>query len=99
MKKRWIPCRVRPGVFRDEYIVSVRVVRHADGNGEMDTMEFVADRRGVKIVKEPSHSQDGEGQFLVWEHSRDKERLRVIIPGSGASDSAIVTVPEDVVLT
>lgn len=89
----WIRCRVRPGVFSSEFIVSITVVGH-----EQREIEFITDRRSVKHPI--NGGQTNIGHVRVWlDDDPEKNPLRIIVPASGGSDSMAVSVPKEELVT
>ena len=93
MQTRRIRCQVRPGLFPEEYIVSFRAL--ADGAERV--VEVVSDANGVRVSKPPTRTESVEGTLDVWLLGYSSGAVRVVVPGSGASDSRIVSVPEALV--
>lgn len=85
----WVRCRVRPGVFSGEFIVSIVVADH-----ERHEIEFVADQRSVRRCG--NGGEAGTGQVRVWLNDNPgRNPLRIIVPASGGSDSMAVSVPQE----
>lgn len=91
-REHWIRCRVRPGVFTREYIISIDVA----GNGH-HAVEFVSDADGVKVA--PNGSYPHEGQVRVWSFDDlGQDPMTVILPASGGSDCMKVPVHRSLVI-
>jgi hypothetical protein len=94
MELRRVRCSVRPGLFKSEYVVSFPAILPR-GQGTQN-VEFVADRHGV-ILSEPMAENGGaRGEFEVWYVDRSNGGVKILVPASGGSDDAYVTVPEEV---
>lgn len=87
-----VKCRVRPGLFLSEYIVSIDTCNHHG------FFEFVSDRSGVRVDSPPTDEVPVEGYVRVYLVGRTGKQCRILVPASGGSDSAYVDVPEQTVV-
>ncbi len=92
MELRRVRCKGRPGLFSSEYIVSFPAIL-PEGT---QNVEFVADTHGVILSEPMTENAGARGEFEVWYVERHDGGVKVIVPASGGSDSAYVTVPEEV---
>jgi hypothetical protein len=94
METRRVRCEVRRGVFDSEYIVSLPALLR----GQKRNIEFVSDSSGVTILCAQPAEDSVPGTIEVWYLGPNGDCDRVLVPGSGGSDSAIVDVPRDAIL-
>lgn len=91
LQQQTIRCKVRPGLFDDEYVVSIEAIR----DRARRAIEFVSDRSGVETEAVPVEGRSVDGRVRVWLLGESGEYLHVLVPASGASDSMRVCVPRE----
>ena len=84
-----VRCRVRPGLFSDEFIITLETV----GARGREPREFVADRRGVEFSGEPRRGAPVDGKLRVYVLGRENGTERILVPASAASGAEFVRVP------
>ena len=84
-----VRCRVRRGLFSNEYVVMIETLR----DDRRETREFVADSRGVLVDVDPGEGEIVPGKTLVYLIDREASRARVLVPASGGSDASYIYVP------
>lgn len=92
MSKVQIVCRIRRGLFRDEFVVAIETLQKMG----KETREFVANRKGVILDQEPQENQDLPAKVTVYLVEKRESSATVLIPASAASDPAYFNVPLEV---
>lgn len=89
-----VRCKVRPGLFKSEYIVTFPVV----SSGSRRQIEFVSDADGV-MVTAGAAAPPCDASVRVWKVGESNDSYVVLIPASGGSDAMKVSVPAECVLS
>jgi len=77
---RFIPCRVEPGMFRDEFLVYLDVIDPQDPSRTI-TVQLLADRREVaKLRGTPKRNQPAAGWLRVALARQEKGLAQVVLP-------------------
>lgn len=87
-----VKCKVRPGLFKNEYIVALPVL----SSGVPRAVEYVVDGRRVhpeSAAGVQEQTQKGTANFELVDMT--DTAFRILIPASGGSDSRVVEVPRE----
>jgi hypothetical protein len=89
----FVRCRVRPGLFSGEYIVTLDTV----GARGLEPREFVADGCGLDAAGEPQRGAPVDGKLRVYVLGRENGVERILVPASAASGAEFVRVPVELI--
>ncbi len=88
MSARWLRCKVRPGMFSTEFLVTIEV----PGKGELTS--FFVDTQLVQIDEEPARTRPVEGRVRVYARDEGDDAI-VMLPVSTIEHGLNVKVPAD----
>jgi len=88
-ESRMIRCKVQPGIFREEYIVSIQTIE----GGTIKPFEFVTDARSVEVNGTPAAGRELDGRVRVWLVESFGDHLSILVPASSGSDPRVLSIP------
>ena len=86
-----IKCVVRPGVFKDEWIVRIQIITAAGQIREAESIVY-----GDSLVREglPNSPEEVPGKLRVYCVDRADNRAAVVLPQTTIENGPCVIVPE-----
>jgi hypothetical protein len=89
---RYIPCRVEPGMFREQWLVYLDVADPGDPNKKIKVQLLVDQREVTKLQGTPQRNNPASGWLRVSLLDKEGEFIRVILPqpSTPAGDNVLI---------
>ncbi len=94
---RYIPCRVAPGMFGDQWLVYLDVADPADPNKKVNVQLLVDKRVVSKLQGTPQRNEPAPGYLRVSLMDKEGEFSRVILPQPATATGDNVLIEEALV--
>src|SRR2546422_10256456 len=78
--RRYVPCRVEPGMFRDEWLVYVEAVNPQDPENKIRVQLLVDQREVAELQGTPRRHAPAAGWLRVSLASRARGLAQVVLP-------------------